>query len=122
MWILRLEGLNTVCFWFIFHTHHFRFILLFKVAKLKYGGRENQKHHKKKIKKRNERRGLTRTPQQLMPILMTLCMHDRRILHFDWVHLTNLMVFSVLAGTKYKSGDGQFIVGEISFLTDSDCR
>ena len=48
MWILGLKGLNTVCFWFIFHTHHFRFILLFKVAKLKYGGRENQKHHKKK--------------------------------------------------------------------------
>ena len=45
---------------------------------------------KKKFKKRkNERRGLTGTPQQLMPILMTLCMHDRRILHFDWVHLTN---------------------------------
>ena len=78
---------------------------------------------KKKFKKRkNERRGLTGTPQQLMPILMTLCMHDRRILHFDWVHLTNLMVFSVLAGAKYKSGDGRFIVGEISFLTDSDCR
>ena len=48
MWILGVKGLNTVCFWFIFHTHHFRFILLFKVAKLKYGGRENQKHHKKK--------------------------------------------------------------------------
>ena len=85
MWILGVKGLNTVCFWFIFHTHHFRFILLFKVAKLKYGGRENQKHHKKKFKKRkNERRGLTGTPQQLMPILMTLCMHDRRILDFDW--------------------------------------
>ena len=42
MWILGLKGLNTVCFWFIFHTHHFRFILLFKVAKLKYGGREKQ--------------------------------------------------------------------------------
>ena len=69
MWILRLEGLNTVCFWFIFHTHHFRFILLFKVAKLKFGEREKQKHHKKKIKKRkSERRGLTGTPQQLMPI------------------------------------------------------
>ena len=40
---------------------------------------------KKKFKKRkNERRGLTGTPQQLMPILMTLCMHDRRILHFDF--------------------------------------
>ena len=63
---------------------------------------------KKKIKKRkNERRGLTGTLQQLMPILMTLCMHDRRILHFDWVHLTNLIVFSVLAGAKYKRGDGQ---------------
>ena len=47
MWILRLEGLNTVCFWFIFHTHHFRFILLFKVAKLKYGGREKQNQIKK---------------------------------------------------------------------------
>ena len=92
MWILGVKGLNTVCFWFIFHTHHFRFILLFKVAKLKYGGRENQKHHKKKKLKR---------------ILMTLCMHDRRILHFDWVHLTNLTVFSVLAGAKYKRGDGQ---------------
>ena len=46
-------------------------------------------------------------------------MHDRRILHFGWVHLTNLMVFSVLAGAKYKSGDGLFIVGEISSLTDS---
>ena len=52
MWILGVKGLNTVCFWFIFHTHHFRFILLFKVAKLKYGGRENQKHHKKKKLKR----------------------------------------------------------------------
>ena len=78
---------------------------------------------KKKLKKRkNERGELTGTPQQLMPILMTLCMHDRRILHFDWAHLTNLMVFSVLAGAKYKRGDGQFIVGEISFLSDSDCR
>ena len=78
---------------------------------------------KKKLKKRkNERGGLTGTPQQLMPILITLGMHDRRILHFGWVHLTNLMVFSVLAGAKYKSGDGQFIVGEISFLSDSDSR
>ena len=71
MWILGVKGLNTVCFWFIFHTHHFRFILLFKVAKLKYGGRENQKHHKKKKKlknRKNKRRGLTGTLQQLMPI------------------------------------------------------
>ena len=26
----------------------------------------------------------------------------------------------MLAGAKYKRGDGQFIVGEISFLSDSD--
>ena len=71
MWILGLKRLNTVCFWFIFHTHHFRFILLFKVAKLKYGGREKQNHHekKKKIKKEEEqKKGLTGTLQQLMPI------------------------------------------------------
>ena len=56
MWILGVKGLNTVCFWFIFHTHHFRFILFFKVAKLKYGGREKQKHLKKKIEKEEEQK------------------------------------------------------------------
>ena len=47
MWILGLKGLDTVCFWFIFHTHDFRFILLFKVGKLKYGGRKKQNQIKK---------------------------------------------------------------------------
>ena len=28
----------------------------------------------------------------------------------------------MLAGAKYKRGHGQFIVGEISFLSDSDSR
>ena len=56
MWVLGLKGLNTVCFWFIFHTHHFRFILFFKIAKLKYGGREKQNHHKKKIEKEEEQK------------------------------------------------------------------
>ena len=56
MWILGVKGLNTVCFWFIFHTHHFRFILLFKVAKLKYGGREKQNHRKKKLEKEEEQK------------------------------------------------------------------
>ena len=61
MWILGLKGLNTVCFWFIFHTHHFRFILLFKVAKLKYGGREKQNQIKKEEEQKKGADGDTST-------------------------------------------------------------
>ena len=43
--------------------------------------------------RKNKRRGVTGTPQQLMPItagggggggLINLCTHDRWILNFDW--------------------------------------
>ena len=72
---MGLEGLNKVCFCFglfeKFPYSAFGFILLFKVAKLNYVGREKQNNNNnKKITKerKNKRRGLTGTPQQLMPI------------------------------------------------------
>ena len=86
-------------------------------------GEKNKIIVKKKFEKEEEqKKGADRDTTAADANFMTLCMPDRRILHFDWVHLTNLMVFSVLAGAKYKRGDGQFIVGEISFLSDSDGR
>ena len=106
------------------YSLHFRFILLFKVAKLKYGGREKQNQIKKEEEQKKGADGDTSTADANYSGRVQspcVCMIEGSWISI-WVHLTNLMVFSVLAGAKYKRGDGQFIVGEISFLSDSDSR